>query len=72
MLIKVINRAQAVEVLRRGDTLWCRATGEGWQLCDPTSWSKRAIRRKVALHYRDARWWTGQDVIHFYYNSDGE
>jgi len=65
MSIEVTNRTQMVDALARGATLWCRETGEGWQLCEPASWSKRAIRRFVARHYTDARYWSGQNVIHF-------
>lgn len=65
-----VTRSQAVEILRTGRTLWCLETGEGWQLGDPTSWSKRALRRFIARHYSDARDWSGQNVIHFRYNPD--
>lgn len=61
MFIKVTNRAQAVDVLHRGATLWCVETGEGWALRDPANWSKRAIRRFLARVY------TG-GVFHFKYN----
>lgn len=72
MFIEVTRRAEAVEVLRRGAFLWCRETGEGKQLGDPASWSKRALRRFVARYYRDARYWSDQDIIHFGYRDDGE
>lgn len=72
MFIEVTRRAEAVEALRRGATLWCRETGEGKQLGDPGSWSKRALRRFVASYYSDARYWSDQNVIHFAYSFDGD
>lgn len=72
MFIEVTHRSQAVEALRCGRTLWCRQSGEGWQLGDPANWSKRALRRFIARHYRDARYWTGENVIHFGYRDDEE
>lgn len=59
MIIKVTtisypisSTAEAVECLRRGDTLFADAAGEGWQLdlsC-PCWQSKRHIRRFVSRH----------------------
>ena len=60
-----VNRAHAVACLAAGDTLFCRETGEGWQLGAPAFWSKRAIRRFIARHYRDSRYWCGENVIHY-------
>lgn len=71
MFIEVTSRAQIIDSLLRGATLWCRETGEGWQLCLPGELphphfrSKRAVRRFVAHCYADARYWSKQDVIHF-------
>lgn len=67
MFIKVTYRAQAIDMLRRGATLWCVETGEGWTLRDPAHWSKRAIQRFLARRYADARVYTGGDVFHFEY-----
>lgn len=76
MLIKV-TKAQAIAALAAGEILWCPDSGEGWQICDPegkwdmplpgkSTWSKNAIRRLVARRYRDARGWTGRDVVEFF------
>ena len=56
MIIKV-PRAQAVDALLRGETLWSATTGEGWELdlsC-PCWRSKREVRRFLSrLHkYND-------------------
>ncbi len=57
MSIEVTNRAQLVDALLRGATLWCLDTGEGWQLCGPGELphphfrSKRGVRRFVSFLY---------------------
>ena len=72
MFIEVTHRSQAVDALQRGATLWCRETGEGWQLCCSALWTKRSIRRFISRHYADVRAETGENVVHFAYSFDGE
>lgn len=72
MCIEVTHRSQAVDALQRGATLWCRETGEGWQLCCSAFWTKRAIRRFIACRYAEVRAEVGKDVLHFTLGFEGE
>ena len=63
----VSSTAEAVECLRRGDTLFARESGEGWQLdlsC-PCWQSKRHIRRFVSRHRSEIQQWFGVREVHF-------
>ena len=53
MYIKV-TRAQAVDALLRGETLWSGTTGEGWELdlSAPRWHSKREVRRFLAFLHK--------------------
>jgi len=64
---RVSTTAEAVECLRRGDTLWCVESGEGWQLdLSCPSWqSKRHIRRFVSRNRSDTQDYFNIRTIHF-------
>lgn len=64
---RVSSTAEAVECLRRGDTLWCLESGEGWQLdLSCPSWqSKRHIRRFISRNRSEVQDFFGVHEVHF-------
>ena len=48
---------QAITRVQNGATVWIEESGEGLALCEPESWSKRAIRTWLAKVVQRAKDW---------------
>lgn len=52
-----VTLQQAITRIQDGGILWSLDTGEGWELCEPGSWSKRAVRSWLVKRDRQMRDW---------------
>lgn len=61
-----VTLQQAITRIQDGGILWSLDTGEGWELCEPESWSKRAVRGWLVKRNRQMRdWYTGGEEPRF-------
>ena len=61
-----VTLQQAITRIQDGGILWSLDAGEGWELCEPGSWSKRAVRGWLVKRDHQMRdWFTGGEEPRF-------